>query len=109
MAPSTVMPKNWKYFVSVNKNKSELFAFLSYTAVHLSVIAEGKEMYATDGSRILCSPAESYLAHLAPCTQEETDTQLLLHVADAVQNGCKKVTICTVDTMVILAVVHSAR
>lgn len=46
---------------------------------------------------VLCSLAESYLACHAPCSQEESDT-LLLQVADAAQKGCKKVTICTVDT-----------
>ena len=103
-APSTVMPKNWKDFLRVNENKTELFAFLSRQTVHLSV-AEGKEIYATDGSGVLCSPAGSYLARLAPCSQEEADTRLLLHVADAVQKGCKKVTIHTVDTdVVVLAV-----
>ena len=106
MAPSTMMPKNWKDFLRVNENKTELFAFLSRTAVHLSV-AEGKEIYATDGSGVLCSPAESYLAHLAPCSQEEADPCLLLHVTDAVQKGYKKVTIRTVDTDMIVLVVVS--
>lgn len=104
MASSTVMPKNWKDFLLVNENKTKLFAFLSREAVHLH-LEEGKELYATDGSEVFCSPAESYLARLAPCSQEEVDTRLLLHVADAVQKGCKKVTIRTVDTDgVVLAV-----
>lgn len=38
------MPKNWKDFLRVNENKTELFAFLSHEAIHLTV-AEGKEMY----------------------------------------------------------------
>ena len=42
------------------------------------------------------------MARLAPCSQNEAVTRLLLHVADAVQ---KKVTIRTVDTdAVVLAV-----
>ena len=83
-----------------------MFAFLSRQTVHLSV-AEGKEIYATDGSGVLCSPAGSYLARLAPCSQKEADTRLLLHVADAVQKGCKKVTIRTVDTDVVVLAVAS--
>ena len=40
-----------------------------------------------------------------PCSHKEVDTHLLLHVSNAVQKGCKKVTICTVDTdVVVLAV-----
>ena len=83
-----------------------MFAFLSRRVVHLP-LAEGKELYATDGSGVLCSPAESYVACLDPSSQEEADTRLLLHVADAVQNGCKKVTIRTVDTDVVVLAVAS--
>ena len=62
VGPSTVMPKNWSDFLRVNENKTELFAFVSRVAVRFSV-EEGKEIYATDGSRVLFSPAESCLAH----------------------------------------------
>ena len=106
VAPSTVIPKNWKDFLRVDQNKTELFSFLSHKTVRLP-LAEGKEMYATDGNGVLCSPAESDLAHLAPCSQEEADTRLLLLAADAVQKGCKKVTIRTVDTDVVVLAVAS--
>ena len=106
MAPSTVLPKNWKDFLRVDENKTELFAFLSREAVNLP-LPQDKELYATDGSGVLCSPAESHLAGLAPCSHEEADTRLLLHVADAVQKGCKKVTIRTVDTDVVVLAVAS--
>ena len=86
MAASTVMPKNWKDLLCVDENKTELFAFLSREGVRLH-LADGKELYATDGSGVLCSPAESHCARLAPCSQEESDTCLLLHAADAVQKG----------------------
>ncbi|XP_034062878.1 uncharacterized protein LOC117540355 [Gymnodraco acuticeps] len=97
---------DWKDFLRCNENKTDLFAFLSRRVVHLP-LAEGKELYATDGSGVLCSPAESYLACLAPCSQEEADIRLLLHVADAVQKGCKKVTIRTVYTDVVVLAVAS--
>ncbi len=57
---------------------------------------------ATDGTGVLCSPAHSCVASLAPRSQEEADTRLLLHVADAVRKGCKKVTIRTTDTDVVV-------
>ena len=82
------------------------YTFLSHEAVHLP-LPQGKELYATDGSGVLCSSAESHLSQLAPCSQEEADTRLLLHVADAVQKGCKKVTIRTVDTDVVVLAVAS--
>ena len=61
MAPEKgwpVTPKNWEDFLSVDENKTELFAFLTRKVVRLP-LAEGKELYVTDGSGVLCSPAES--------------------------------------------------
>ncbi len=52
-----------------------------------------------------CSPAQSDLTNLTPCSHEEADTCWLLHVSYAVHKGCKTVTIRTVDTdTVVLAV-----
>ena len=62
VAASTVIPNNWKDFLCVDVNKSELFAFLSRKVVRLT-LAEGKELYATVGSGV-CSPAESYCTRL---------------------------------------------
>ncbi|QQP49586.1 uncharacterized protein LOC103506659 [Caligus rogercresseyi] len=54
---------------------------------------------------VLCSPAHCDVTNLTPCSHEEADTRLLLHISDAVQKGLKKVTIRTVDTdVVVLAV-----
>ena len=104
MAPSTVMPKNWKDLLRVDQNKTELSGFLSREAIHIP-IADGKDMYATCGTEVLCSPAESDLTSLAPCSHKEVGTRLLLHVADAVQKGIRKVAIRTVDTDVMVLAV----
>ena len=104
--PSTVMPKNWKDFLRVDQNKTELFGFLSREAIRLP-IADGKEMYATCGIEVLCSLAESDLTSLAPYSHEEADTRVLLHVADAVQNGMREMAIRTVDTDVVVLAVAS--
>ena len=85
---------------------TELFAFLSLEVVRLP-LAESNELYATEGSGVLCSPAESYCACLSPCSQEEADTRLLLDAADAVQKECKKVAILTVDNDVVMFTVAS--
>lgn len=106
VASSTLMPKNWKDFLHVDDNKTELFSFLSQESTRLP-IADGKEVYATHGREVLCSPEESDLTNLAPCSQDEADTRLLLHVAGAVQKGSKKVTICTVDTDVVVVAASS--
>ena len=106
VAPSTVMPKNWKDFLRVDQNKTDLFGFLSREAIHLP-LADGKEMYATCGTEVLCFPAESNLTSLAPCSHTEADTRMLLHVADARQKGMRKVAIRTVDTDVVVLAVAS--
>ena len=95
------MPKNWKEFLRCDENKTELFSFLTHEAVNRPT-PEGKELYATDGTEVHCSPADLCTDGLAPCLQEEADTRLFLHVADAVQKGCKKVTIRSVDTDVVV-------
>jgi len=104
VVPTTVIPKNWKDFLRVDENKTELFSFLSEQVTRLPT-ENDKEIYATHGRVVLCSTGQSDLTNLAPCSHEEADTRLLLHVSDAVQKGSTKVTIRTVDTdVVVLAV-----
>ena len=58
---------------------------------HFEVIRQpttvGEAIYATDGRDVLSSHAEADGASMMPCTHEEADTRLLLHVADAVNRG----------------------
>lgn len=102
--PTTALPKHWKDFLRVDENKTELFGFLSQQVICIPV-DESKEVNTTNGKMVLCSPAQCDVTNLTPCSHEEADTRLLLHVSDAVKKGCKKVTIRTVDTdVVVLAV-----
>ena len=55
-------------------------------------------------SALLLSHTWPALPHVR---REEADTRLLLHVADAVKKGCKKVTIRAVDTDVVVLAVAS--
>ena len=101
VAPSTQIPKNWKDFLRVDENKTELFNFLSQQAIHLP-IDEGKVIYATDGRNVLTTMANAVLTNLSPCLHEEADTHLLLHAADAVKKGHRKLCVRTVDTDVVV-------
>ena len=56
---------------------------------------------------MVCTHARD-TADLAPCTHEEADTRLLLHVKDAVNQGFTKVSIRTVDTDVVVLAVTAA-
>jgi len=42
---------------------------------------------------------------MVPCSHEEADTSLLLHIADTINRRCRKVCVHTVDTdVVVLAI-----
>ena len=62
-------------------------------------------MYATDGHDVLCSMAQIDLTGLVPCSHEEPDTRLFLHVADAVKKGYRKLLARTVDTDVVVVAI----
>ena len=54
------------------------------------------------------SVVDGDLTNLFPCSQKEADTCLLLHVADAVRKGFRKVYVCTVNTDVMVLVIASS-
>ena len=87
----------------MDDNKTELFSFLSHQVILLQ--REGKAVYATDGLDVLCSMAQIDLTGLVPCSHEEADTRLFLHVADAVKKGYRKLLVRTVDTDVVVVAI----
>lgn len=91
-------------------NKSELFQYLSAATVSLEV---QKVIVATSGTSAQTNKDDQLdhvaLSEISPCTHEEADTRLLLHTAHAVNHGCQKISIRTVDTdVVVLATAHFA-
>jgi len=57
-------------------------------------LPDGKQLVTTLGYDVLCNPPnDSITAALSPCTQEEADTRMLLHLhtAYAVWQGCQKI------------------
>ncbi|KAK3731974.1 hypothetical protein QZH41_003373 [Actinostola sp. cb2023] len=98
--PSSNLPKNWKGFLRVNDNKTELFHFLANQLQ--SVYVEGKEVYTTYDDCVLSSP---HRQGMSQCSHEEADTRIMLHAQDACQSGHKKIAIRTNDTdVVVLAI-----
>ena len=96
VSPPAVTPKNWKVFLHVDENKTELFVSLSEV---LACRPQGydKELYTTHESDVLRSPAGLDVSNIALCSHEEADTRLILHAADAVLKGHRRVSIRTVD------------
>ena len=101
--PSVTVPRDWQDFLRSDDNKKELFSFLSEQVVTAAI--ENKQVIATNGTGILCSPPVTEVRKLSSCWHEEEDTRMIVHVADAVEKGHKSVVIRTADTdVVVLAV-----
>ena len=105
---SAPIPGNWQNFLRVDLNKQELFSFLSKVLIQ-SFDKDNKELVVTDGELVLCVPPQQDIHSLAPCSHEEADTRMLLHVAHAAQFGHNRILIRTVDTDVVVLAVMVAQ
>ena len=91
------VPHNWQEFLREDRNKAELFAFL---AMHIEAIQTDKTVITTHNGHVLSTNTHDTSA-LAPRNHEEADTRMFVHAADAVNQGCQKIMIRTVDTDVV--------
>ena len=99
-------PQMYQQFLRIDANKRELFAFLVNHITHLETT---KHLITTNGSEVVCKPQWD-TSHLAPCDHEEADTQMILHFADVVKEGFRKILLRTVNTgVVVLAVAGAAK
>ena len=103
--PSSSIPGNWQAFLRINENKVELFSFL---ATRLAAQETEKQVISALQKDVVCTHTRD-IAGLAPCTHEEADTRMLLHVEDATKQGYTKVSIRTVDTDVVVLAVAAAQ
>ncbi len=68
------------------------------------------QLLSTHHAKVICSQTrEVHVSGLEPCTHEEADTSILLHIQDAAKEGYKKVSVRTVDTDVFVLAVTSAQ
>ena len=102
--PSSTIPSNWQSFLRVDDNKTELFSFLASSAAR---IVTSKQLISTHHGDVI-SKDYADVSSLAPCTHEEADTRIFLHVKDAVQHDHSKITIRTVDTDVVVLAISAA-
>ena len=72
----------WNSFLRVHANKTELFQLLAEQAVTLP-LKKGEELYSTRGEHVVTSVSRADMTQLEPCTHEEADTRIFLHVKDA--------------------------
>ena len=79
--PGSGIPGNWQEFLRLDGNKVELFAYL---ATSVRAIDTDKQIISTDHAEVLCTQSRD-TSGLAPCTHEEADTRIILHL-----HGCCK-------------------
>ena len=102
---SNAVPRNWRDFLRNDDNKTELFSFLSLKTVSLET---DSQVIVTHHKDVICTQQRN-TTNLAPCTQEEADTRIFLHVSDAANHGYAKVMIRTVDSdVLVLAIANSS-
>jgi hypothetical protein len=95
---SSTLPKNWQEFLRNDENKSELFSFLSLQVAKLET---EKQIIVTHHRNVICTQPHD-VSEISPCTHEEADTRIFIHVADAVKHGHRRVMIRTVDSDILV-------
>ena len=83
--PSSSIPGNWQTFLRTDENTMELFNFL---ATRIATTDTDKQVITTHHKYVVCTQARD-VAGRAPCSHEEADTRMLIHVEDAVRYTAK--------------------
>ena len=73
----TRIPQNWRNFLRVDYNKTELFQFLA-SMIESAVTPEGKIFVSTKGVRVILTCTLDISA-LQPSTQAEADHRIMLN------------------------------
>jgi hypothetical protein len=101
VVPKGKVPSQWKDFLWINSNKTELFELLSQQVV---TITSPKVVIATLGSAAISNRGEEVTA-LSNCTHEEADSRIFVHAMHATSQGYHKIMVRTVDTDVLVIAV----
>ena len=96
----TVVPNNWRAFLQLGENKSELFRYLSNQMATTGLIDQAL-IFAFDDTCFSNNP-DIDLTSTVPCNHEEADTRVFLHATNMAENGHQRVVIRTVNTDVLV-------
>ena len=77
--PRSAVPGNWKEFLRIN-DKTEFFL-----ASNVAEIEIDKHLITTKGNGVFSSNQED-VSTLVPCTHEEADTRIFIHLKDVVRH-----------------------
>ena len=100
----SVAPTNWRSFLRLDQNKTEIFCYLFITIIQHGDRGHVIMICAYDDT-FINSSNDLDLSNLTPCNHEEADTRVFLHVKDMTQQGYTKMVIRTVDTNVLVLAV----
>ena len=99
--PATSVPTTWPLFLRADENKADLFTFLADEISSNLVISFGKSVVITRNENDVGINFDE-ATFITPCSHEEADTRLLLHVADMARAGHERIAIRTVDSNVVI-------
>ena len=99
MAGDTPIPRHWKSFLCVKKNKTQLFQLLAAELIHQ---VNFKQLVATKDTVIVTNIPDYLPSQLTPCNHEEAGTRIFVHVKELVLKDHKVVLLDTVDTNVVV-------
>ena len=97
---SSQVPKNWQNFLSVGKNKEQLYSMLANEVKKIS-----------DDSLVIATLCEGMVSNnpidstiLSPCNHEEADMRIFLHVKhiSSYSTEERRICICVTDTDVVI-------
>ena len=83
-------------------NKINLFRLIAETLRDNVIVPEGKEFYCTIEEDVIAKPYSLSISGMSPCSHEEEDTRIFLHMKDASEKGCKKAILKATDTDVVV-------
>ena len=102
------LPGDWQSFLRNNNNKTQLIEWLSCGVVSEMKDSGGNIIF-TVGDEAKSIPDNDNI-RLSPCNQEEADTTICLHIADATEAGHATFKIRTNDTdVVVLAIAFASK
>ena len=100
--PSSLVLRNEQEILRIDENNVELFSFLTTC---IASIKSDKQVISTHHLEVLCNLPKD-ISRLGPCSHEEAETRIILHLKDSVKEGNTKVSLHTVDTDVVVLAVH---
>ena len=129
----TVVPNNWRAFLRLGENKSELFRYLSNQMATAGLIDQALICAFDDTcfpnnpdidltSMVRCNHEEADtrvflhcfpnnpdidLTSMVRCNHEEADTRVFLHATNMAENGHQRAVIRTVDTDVLVLAIFT--